>query len=129
MPQKTITWYVLAMGSVSPCKWLAITVLLAACHREVAGGAADGAAVFAGACANCHGETGKPPSSMVAQLGVRDLTAPEFRARVTVALVEHQVHAGSDNKLMPSFAGALSEAQMHAVAEFVATKIGTPAAK
>ena len=111
------------------CNWLALATLFIGCHRDVAGGTADGAAVFAGACANCHGETGKPPSSMVAQLGVRDLTAPDFRARVTVALVEHQVHAGSDNKLMPSFAGALSEAQMHAVAEFVATKIGTPPTK
>ena len=93
----------------------------AACHREVAGGAADGPAVFAPACAQCHGPFGKPTASMVARLGVRDLTAPEFRARVSAALVEHQVRTGSQNKLMPSFEGAITDEQIRAVAAFVAS--------
>lgn len=91
----------------------------AGCNSPVASGSVDGKALFASACVTCHGPEGTPPASMAAQLGVRDLRSPEFRARATVALVEHQVRTGSPNKLMPSFAGALSEAQITAIATFV----------
>jgi mono/diheme cytochrome c family protein len=91
------------------------------CNRSVASGSVDGKEVFAAACVTCHGPDGTPPASMAAQLGVRDLRSAEFRARVTVAVVEHQVRVGSPNKLMPGFAGALTEAQISAVAAFVAT--------
>src|SRR5262245_38692270 len=83
--------------------------------------ARDGREVFEKLCAICHGADGRPPAAMAARLGVRDLTAPEFRARVTPALVEHQVRAGSTSKLMPSFEGAISDAQIAAVAVFVAS--------
>jgi mono/diheme cytochrome c family protein len=95
-------------------------VLIAAgCSRDLAGGSTDGAAVFAAACAACHGATGKPDAAMVARYNVRDLTAPEFRARVTAELVVDQVRAGSKDGRMPPFAGALTEAQIRAVAEYV----------
>lgn len=58
---------------------------------------------------------------MVARLGVRDLTAPEFRARVTPGLVEQQVRTGSKTKLMPSFEGVLDDAQITAVAAYIAS--------
>jgi mono/diheme cytochrome c family protein len=58
---------------------------------------------------------------MAARLGVRDLAAAEFRARVTPAVVEHQVRAGSKNKLMPSFEGAIDDAQITAVSAYVAS--------
>lgn len=58
---------------------------------------------------------------MVARLGVRDLTAPEFRARVTPGLIEQQVRTGSKNKLMPSFQGVLDDAQVTAVAAYIAS--------
>jgi mono/diheme cytochrome c family protein len=100
-------------------RWLPLVLLVAACHGKVAGGRADGRAIFAEACTRCHGDTGKPSESMAAQLKVRDLTSPEFRARVTVELVENQVRKGSSNGIMPSFAGELTEPQIHAVAEYV----------
>lgn len=77
--------------------------------------------MFASLCASCHGPDGRPPAAMVARLGVRDLTAAEFRARVTPGLVEQQVRTGSKNKLMPAFAGALDDAQITAVAAYVAS--------
>ena len=80
-----------------------------------------GQAVFGLLCATCHGPDGRPPEAMVARLGVHDLTAPEFRARVTPALVEQQVRKGSRNKLMPAFEGAISDAQIQAVAAYVAS--------
>jgi mono/diheme cytochrome c family protein len=96
--------------------WL---VLAAGCSREIAGGRADGPQIFTSACAACHGPIGKPDAGMVARYNVRDLTAPEFRARVTPELVAAQVRSGSKNGLMPPFAGALSEEQIRAVAEYV----------
>ena len=96
-------------------------IFAAGCHQEVAGGRADGPAVFAEACSRCHGDGGKPSESMASQLKVRDLTDPAFGARATVELVENQVRKGSDNHVMPSFAGTLTDAQIHAVAEYVVT--------
>lgn len=100
----------------------ALLLLLVACNgTEVAGGATDGPKVFSSVCATCHGPNGKPTEAMVSRLDVRDLTAPEFRKRVTPALVENQVRTGSKNKLMPAFEGALSDAQIKAVAAYVAS--------
>ncbi len=99
--------------------WLA----LQGCNRPAAGGSQDGATVYAAVCATCHGDQGKPSASMAAQLAVRDLTEPAFRARVTVALVEAQVRQGSANKLMPGFAGSLTDAQITAVAAWVVVGI------
>jgi mono/diheme cytochrome c family protein len=101
---------------------LALVVLVAAaaaCSQGVAA-SADGAEVYASACAVCHGKTGKPDEGMVARIGVRDLTSRELRARVTPALVEAQVRNGSKNKLMPSFVGALTDPQIAAVSAYVA---------
>jgi mono/diheme cytochrome c family protein len=101
--------------------WVLTTIMGAACSGSVAGGSTDGAAVFAQACATCHGPNGAPPEAMTAKLGVRDLTSPEFRARVTRELVIKQVRMGSANHIMPSFEGALTDAQIEAVASYVLT--------
>jgi mono/diheme cytochrome c family protein len=104
--------------------WLLVLVAVAGCGRDPRGGAKgghDGRDVFAKLCATCHGPDGRPPASMVARIGVRDLTAPEFRARVTPGLVEQQVRTGSKNKLMPSFAGVLDDVEVTAVAAYVAS--------
>jgi len=98
-----------------------LSVLLAACSSEVAGGRADGPAVFAEACARCHGPSGKPSASLASQLGVKDLTAAEFGARASRELVEHQIRHGSENKIMPAFTGVLKDEQIAAVADYVLT--------
>jgi mono/diheme cytochrome c family protein len=99
----------------------AVAAFAAGCDRKVANGSVDGAQVFAAACASCHGPRGEPSESMIASLRVRDLTDPAFRARATRDLIVNQVRHGSANKLMPSFTGALDDAQMAAVADFVLT--------
>ena len=68
-------------------RWLFALIVLGGCSNEVAGGKADGAAVFAEACARCHGGGGKPSESMVAQLKVRDLTSAEFVADARSAVL------------------------------------------
>jgi len=98
-----------------------LLVLAAACSGDPTGGSVDGATVFQAMCVSCHGPTGKPPDAMVARLGVRDLTDPKVRPTLTAAHVEDQVRTGSKNKLMPSFAGAMTDEQIKAVAAFVAS--------
>jgi mono/diheme cytochrome c family protein len=94
---------------------------LVACASEKTA-STDGAKLFGVYCATCHGPEGRPDATMVARLGVRDLTAPDVRARLTPAHVETQIRKGSQNRLMPAFEGAgLSDAQIRAMAEYVAS--------
>jgi mono/diheme cytochrome c family protein len=100
--------------------WL-LLALIAACEQKVAGGSADGAQLYQSVCAACHGAKGKPDAAMVARLAVKDLTSAVVRERMTAASVEKQVRDGSTNKLMPAFAGALTDEQIIAVAVYVAS--------
>ena len=98
-----------------------LTVLGMACSRGPDPTTSDGSALFDKYCVTCHGSTGKPSAVMVAQLKVRDLTAPEVRATLTPERIAQQVRAGSQNKLMPAFGAVLEEAQIAAVAAYVAS--------
>ena len=92
---------------------------LGGCKRNIAGGSTDGAKVYAAACAQCHGASGKPPPQMAEQLGVRDLTGAEWMARRSKQLVDQQVRKGSASGRMPAFTGALKEEQIQAVVQYV----------
>lgn len=94
---------------------------VAGCSGDASGGSVDGPTIFATVCATCHGPTGKPLPQMVIQMNPRDLTAPEFRARVTKELVANQVRDGSANRRMPPLGTSLKPAQIDAVAAFVAS--------
>ena len=100
---------------------LAVSLLgsVLGCSAEIAGGRADGAAIFAEVCARCHGPAGVPPPSEVARLGVKPLTSDRVQRDLTDADIRRQILNGSDNKQMPSFAGALSEAQVDAIVAHV----------
>lgn len=89
-----------------------------ACDREVAGGKADGAAVFSEVCARCHGPQGVPDTGMVARLGVVPLTSKRVQD-LSDADIRRQILEGSANQQMPSFAGALSGEQIDAVIRHV----------
>lgn len=104
---------------------VAVAPAAGACGRRVAGGRADGAAIFAEVCARCHGPGGSPPPAMVAQLGVHDLTSPELQERMSDEAIARQVQHGSPNQKMPSFASVLSDAQVRAVVAHVRT-LGRP---
>lgn len=101
--------------------WIvAALVACAACDKGPTVTSNDGAKVYQSICATCHGPEGVPTATMAARLNVRDLTSAEFRARATPALVELQVRNGSQNKLMPALAGALTDEQIKAVSAYVA---------
>jgi mono/diheme cytochrome c family protein len=100
---------------------LAVVLALEGCHSDPTVGSLDGAKLFEHWCAPCHGATGKPDAAMVARIGVKDLTAPELRMRISPELVTKQVREGSQNKLMPAFEGALKPGQIDELAKFVSS--------
>jgi mono/diheme cytochrome c family protein len=105
---------------VTPRILLALVACAGACSGDAAGGSVDGAELFAKLCSGCHGPTGKPPPAMELRLGVRDLTAPEIRAKITPELVEQQIRRGSPNGLMPAFQDLLKPEQLKALSAYVA---------
>ena len=100
---------------------LAAAAAAAGCGGDPTGGSVEGPELYGKLCAACHGANGKPMAAMAARLGVRDLTAPELRARITPALVERQVRRGSENQLMPAFEKLITDAQIKAVSAYVAS--------
>jgi cytochrome c oxidase cbb3-type subunit 3 len=70
----------------------------------------EGADVFAGACASCHGANGKGNGAMAPNLASYDDT-----------LVLNVLHAGKKGSLgsMPSFKNRLTDTQMKAVAKYI----------
>lgn len=106
----------------------ALSAAASACSStEVAGGRADGAAVFSEVCARCHGPDGVPDAGSVARLGVKPLNSPHVQSQLTDEDIRNQILHGSRNKQMPAFAGALSDDQIRAVIAHVRT-LAAPAA-
>jgi cytochrome c6 len=91
------------------------------CGSRVADGTADGAAVYAEACARCHGPSGVPDQGQVIRLGVKNLTRVELQERLSDDDIAQQIVNGSQNQQMPAFAGVLSDAQVRAVVRYVRT--------
>lgn len=75
--------------------------------------AEDGAAIFQARCKVCHGPDGKG-SAVGKTMGAKDLTALRLSAADAAQVVEH-----GKNKMTP-FKGKLSEAEIKAVAAYVA---------
>ena len=122
MASKHSTWHVVTVKPWYALGLAAVVALATACEAKVANGSTNGSSIYQSVCSPCHGINGKPSAANIARLGVRDLTSPEFRARVTPAVVEHQVRKGSQNKLMPAFEGALSEEQIKSISHYVASQ-------
>jgi len=100
---------------------VAMLAIAAGCKTKIAGGKADGAKIFAEACAKCHGSDGAPSASMKRSLKVRDLTDPALQKRLTDAQIRKQIANGSSNRLMPAFGDNLNKEQMDAIVKFVRT--------
>ena len=103
-------------------RWLLLVALVGAtagCRREIAGGRADGAAIYSEVCARCHGPSGVPDPANIARLGVKPLTSEHVQRQLSDADIRHQILRGSENKQMPSFDGALSDDQVDAIVSHV----------
>jgi len=93
-----------------------------ACRQgDVAGGRADGAAIFGEICARCHGPDGVPDAASAARIGVKPLVSDRVQRQMSDAQIRRQILQGSSNKQMPSFEGALSDPQIDAVIAHVRT--------
>lgn len=83
-------------------------------------GSADGAAIFAGACASCHHSGGELPISRPIELG---LSTPVNEQDPTdfIRIVLDGIHPAPQRHgpIMPGFAGALTDAQIIALAAYV----------
>lgn len=109
------------MARWSSIFFVAVAAIAGCSGRVATGESKDGAELFDKLCTTCHGPNGQPTASMVARLGVRDLTAPELRAKITPDFVERQIRRGSENKLMPGFEGVMTEEQLKLLAAYVAS--------
>ena len=78
----------------------------------------EAAAVYASACARCHGASGRGDTPEGRALGARDLTGGAARG-LSEAAIEHQIAVGGAN--MPGFRGALSDGEIRALARYVET--------
>ena len=84
-----------------------------------------GAALFAGACASCHGWTGKSPVLDIATfLGARAINDPSARnvAQAIVWGVTRETAAGSVH--MPAFGNAYSNEEIADIANYVTRRFG-----
>lgn len=98
------------------------SVLLLGCaDSKIAGGKADGPAIYRDACARCHGPEGIPTRGMAARTGVKSLQTLHVLNELSDQDIRHQILKGSASKTMPSFQGALSDAQLDAVVAHVKT--------
>ena len=88
---------------------------------EPTGGPTDGTQCSQSMCATCHGPTRQAAGRDGRAARRQDLTRAGVPRAGHAELVEHQVRNGSKNKLMPAFEGALSDAQIKAVAAYVAS--------
>ena len=88
---------------------------------------APGEAIYAAACANCHGldGTGLPPSLLAFEEEVPDFTDCDFAAREPDADWIAVAHEGGPvrgfSEMMPAFRGALTEEQLGRVMGYIRT--------
>ncbi len=95
-------------------------------HREPAGLDPKGEKLFAGACASCHGWTGKSPIWTQATLtGARAVNDPSA-INVAQIVVEGALHKTPKGTVfMPAFGSSFSDAEVAAVANYVTARFGS----
>ena len=100
---------------------LVVALVLATSARARADAAPDGARIYAEQCAGCHGDDGRGDGPAAAALvpRPRNFRDPAFWQDRTSAQIEAIVRAGKPGTMMMAFGGALSDAEIAAVARFV----------
>jgi mono/diheme cytochrome c family protein len=86
---------------------------------------AHGAALFAGACASCHGWTGNSPVLPVATfIGARAVNDPSARNVVQAIVWGVTRETASGPVTMPAFGHAYSNVEIAALANYVTKRFG-----
>ncbi len=103
-----------------------------ASYRDGVAAAVDprGKAIFAGACASCHGWTGVSPLAGDATLtGARAVNDPTATNVAQIVLSGAHRQPAGGRVLMPAFGQAYSDTEIAAVANYVTARFGaTPSA-
>jgi len=87
---------------------------------------AGGKAVYAGACAGCHGWSGLAPAQPYAALiGARAVNDPTATNVVQVILSGGHRHYASDSANMPAFGTTYSDDEVAELANYVTARFGT----
>ncbi len=85
--------------------------------------------LFAGACASCHGWTGKSPiwsqATLTGARAVNDPTATNV-AQIVIEGASHKTPTGT--VFMPAFGAAFSDAEVAALANYVTARFGSKGA-
>ncbi len=93
------------------------TLIISFIIMAVAGAAfADGAAVFTGKCAMCHGKGGAGDTGMGKSLKIRDLASADVQ-KLTDADITKIVTDGKGK--MPAYKGKLSDDEIKSVVAFI----------
>ena len=97
--------------------------------REPRAGSAEGASIFAGACAACHGAV--PPAFSGASIplsSTTSLNAPDSRNVIHIVMEGLKPRPGERGEWMPGFAAELTDAQLVALVDYLrAQYTGRPA--
>ncbi len=82
--------------------------------------ATDGAQIFAGACAGCHGALPAAPTTQPVALGLTtSLNAPDPRNAIHIILEGFWPESGEKGALMPGFAAELTDKQVAALVDYL----------
>jgi mono/diheme cytochrome c family protein len=124
---EAIAAYLRSVPPISDPAAPGLKVALAPASPKVGVGLANarGAAMFAGACASCHGWTGESPIIALATFtGARAVNDPSARnvAQAVIGGVTRETAAGP--AVMPAFGRAYSDVEIAAVANYVTTRFG-----
>lgn len=100
------------MGAKMTCRFLLVAVV----GFSLGAYAADGAAIYKGKCAGCHGADGSASSPMGKKMGLRDLRSPEVQKQSDASLADI-IEKGKGK--MPSFGDKLTKDDIAAVVKYV----------
>jgi len=96
----------------------AIMTVLAIAAPSAFAGKPDAHAIYANKCMICHGKEGKPVP-MFANIGVKNLSDPEWQKSRTDAEILKIITNGKENTVMRSFKPELKPAEIEALVPFV----------
>lgn len=97
---------------------IALLSLVAPSPAAAQGKPPDARKLYMEKCAACHGKAGKP-APMFANIGVKNLSDPEWQKSRSDAQILASIKKGSEGTAMRAFAEEMRPAEIEAVARFV----------
>lgn len=93
-------------------------MLLAACTQPVPN-STDGQVLFEYTCARCHAKDGHGDPMLKSQIGVPDMTSPDWQRARTDDDIKATIRNGSKSGKMPPFGKSYTDEQLDALVKYV----------